>query len=206
MEQSVQLPSAPLPGTKQLRHGTYSCYRNNRCRCDECRLANRDHARAYIARNRESVRERNRAKYLADPDKVIKRSAEWRKRNGRDRERERQYAKARYWADPERAREINRASLKKYPEKRLAREAQRRSLKAGNPTFIVTERDWRRLCQRYSNACAYCGRAGKLTQDHIIPVTRGGGYSIGNLLPACQPCNSSKRNKLLIEWRVVRDL
>ena len=65
----------------------------------------------------------------------------------------------------------------------------------------VTEREWCRLLNRFSGCCAYCGNRAKLSMEHVIPLTRGGSHSIGNLLPVCQSCNSSKNNRLLVEWR-----
>lgn len=82
--------------------------------------------------------------------------------------------------------------------------AARRARKASLPTYEVSERDWRRLCQRHDNRCAYCGARSKLTMDHVVPIDRGGQHSIGNLLPACGSCNSSKGPKLLVEWRALR--
>ena len=65
------------------------------------------------------------------------------------------------------------------------------------------ERDWRRLLERWGHRCAYCGsRSGRLSMDHVIPLSRGGRHTIGNLLPACRSCNSSKGDSLLIEWRL----
>jgi 5-methylcytosine-specific restriction endonuclease McrA len=51
-----------------------------------------------------------------------------------------------------------------------------------------------------SGPCVYCG--GVATQvDHVRPLTRGGWEHESNLVPACRPCNYSKRNRLLTEWR-----
>jgi HNH endonuclease len=69
----------------------------------------------------------------------------------------------------------------------------------------VTEKDWRRLVLRYNGCCAYCGRpVARPHADHVVPVTRGGRHSIGNLLPVCKSCNSSKGDRLLVEWRRAR--
>ena len=63
-------------------------------------------------------------------------------------------------------------------------------------------RDWCRLVNRYNHCCAYCGKyVEKLQQDHVVPRIRGGRHTIGNLLPACSRCNSSKNSSLLIEWK-----
>jgi hypothetical protein len=66
----------------------------------------------------------------------------------------------------------------------------------------VTERDWARLLARWDYCCAYCGVGGKrLSWEHVVPLTRGGRHTIGNVLPICRSCNSSKGNRLLAEWR-----
>lgn len=48
--------------------------------------------------------------------------------------------------------------------------------------------------------CAYCGKKGVLTIDHLIPKFCGGIDSGENLIYACKECNSSKNKKDLIEW------
>lgn len=89
----------------------------------------------------------------------------------------------------------------KKPEKAAAKRARRKAKVRGAGVLLVTEHDWRKLCKRYGNRCAYCGDARPLTQDHVVPIARGGRHSIGNLLPACKSCNCSKGTKLLVEWR-----
>jgi hypothetical protein len=79
--------------------------------------------------------------------------------------------------------------------------SRRRALKVGADVREVTDKDWERLCAQYHNECAYCGRKLKLTQDHVMPLDRGGRHSIGNLVPACKRCNTKKANKTLVEWK-----
>ena len=67
--------------------------------------------------------------------------------------------------------------------------------------FSFTDRDWKRLCNRYDQRCAYCGQRKTLERDHVLPVSRGGRHSIGNIVPACRSCNLEKRRKFLSEWR-----
>lgn len=108
----------------------------------------------------------------------------------------------RYQVEGERRRAYARDYLKRNPLKSKEFRMRRRARLAGAPTFLVTERDWRRLVARYRGACAYCGVAGvHLTRDHVTPLVRGGHQRVGNILPACAPCNFSKRTKFLIEWR-----
>jgi 5-methylcytosine-specific restriction endonuclease McrA len=65
----------------------------------------------------------------------------------------------------------------------------------------ITEADWLSLLDRHRHRCAYCGGAGPLSVEHVIPVTRGGRHTLGNIVPVCKPCNSSKGARLLSEWR-----
>lgn len=68
----------------------------------------------------------------------------------------------------------------------------------------LAERDWWPLRNRVLHedgfTCNYCGDAANCV-DHIIPLSRGGTNDRENLQAACMPCNSSKSDKLLSEWR-----
>lgn len=43
--------------------------------------------------------------------------------------------------------------------------------------------------------CAYCGRPGARTVDHVFPKSRGGDESYGNLVAACGDCNGRKADR-----------
>lgn len=78
--------------------------------------------------------------------------------------------------------------------------AKRRGWEGDGPG--VTLKDWTRLLGRHGNRCAYCGKpVADMHMDHVIPLSRGGAHSIGNVVPACAPCNLSKGAKLLVEWK-----
>lgn len=99
---------------------------------------------------------------------------------------------------------INQVSLRERRAERRASTEQRRLLLLGGENVGVSERDWLRLVARYQHRCAYCNERRPLTKDHVIPVSRGGRHAIGNILPACQSCNSSKRDDLLVYWLHAR--
>ena len=48
---------------------------------------------------------------------------------------------------------------------------------------------------QFGNCCAYCGCAGDMEIEHVVPISRGGAHDISNIVPACAPCNSSKSAK-----------
>ena len=49
--------------------------------------------------------------------------------------------------------------------------------------------------------CAYCGVSGtQLQRDCVLPISRGGRYTITNVVPACRSCNASKCNQEVTTW------
>jgi hypothetical protein len=91
------------------------------------------------------------------------------------------------------------------PEQQAAYNRNRRARKRSNRDYRpVSLISWQRMLTRHNHRCFYCGSAGVLTQDHIIPLSRGGRHGEGNLVPACLSCNRSKASRLLIEWRRVK--
>ncbi len=82
-----------------------------------------------------------------------------------------------------------------------ARNKVRRYLRRGADGPTHTAGDWAGLLARHSGMCAYCGKNKAEHRDHVTPIAKGGTDSIGNILPACAPCNLSKGSSLLIEWK-----
>jgi 5-methylcytosine-specific restriction endonuclease McrA len=49
--------------------------------------------------------------------------------------------------------------------------------------------------------CAYCGASGvPLQRDCVLPISRGGRYTLDNIAPACRSCNASKWNQEVTGW------
>lgn len=71
-----------------------------------------------------------------------------------------------------------------------------RTRKRGLPATLTLE-EWEQIQKQFKHKCAYCGKIGKLTQDHVIPVSLGGGLTKDNIVPACLPCNGAKRDRLM---------
>ncbi len=52
--------------------------------------------------------------------------------------------------------------------------------------------------------CFYCGSAGPIQTDHVIPRSRGGTNTLSNFVPACPLCNQDKSDMTPEEWRADR--
>ena len=73
----------------------------------------------------------------------------------------------------------------------------RRAQKKRADICDFTLEQWASLLQEYDNRCAYCGAPdAKLTQDHVVPLSKGGNHTQDNIVPACKPCNSRKHNSV----------
>jgi len=60
---------------------------------------------------------------------------------------------------------------------------------------------WKRRCAK--GICGYCNMKvlpAELTMDHIVPLSRGGKTTKGNVMPACKECNTKKKQLLPMEW------
>lgn len=75
---------------------------------------------------------------------------------------------------------------------------QRERLKAKE---LKKSRWWQNLIQ--NTKCYYCSlpiSREQVTMDHVVPISRGGRTTAGNLVPACKPCNLQKRSLTPVEW------
>lgn len=103
-------------------------------------------------------------------------------------------------------RERRRLANKKYRSgekgKALAyRQYAKRKLAILSTDDLLTADDWAEILREHDHRCRYCGRKIKLTVDHVIPLSKGGDHSKKNVVPACQSCNSKKRDRL--DWLIV---
>jgi len=71
---------------------------------------------------------------------------------------------------------------------------------SGELTWSSARREWQKEFDN-PNICIYCGECGKLTTEHILPLSCGGEDIADNCVRVCASCNSSKGGKRLYEWR-----
>ena len=160
---------------------------------------------------REQERERYKLTYAEKRESILEKNRKWREqhaealkerllktRDERLARRRELYAKRGYKVNQDyyqTHKEQYAKHLQEYRNKNLDRYRlywNIRRAKAGEP---LTESQWETIKKAYEYRCAYCKRKVKvLTQDHIIPVSKGGLTEIGNIVPACRSCNSSKNS------------
>lgn len=155
---------------------------------------------------RQAKRAYDVARYPSVKDEAVRRAREWQAENrARKRAYDQQYreqnASRLLAAQRERSREYHRL----HPELAVYRAHARRSRKAANGVYVVTSRDYNRLLAAYGNCCAYCqgafDPANPLEWDHVVPISRGGVHSVGNIVPSCRRCNRAKSKRFVSEWR-----
>ena len=83
---------------------------------------------------------------------------------------------------------------------RRARAARRRKRRVAAVLNDLTDDQWSAIKAAW-NGCAYCGKAGAaLQRDCVMAISRGGRYTIDNVVPACAACNASKCNDEVTGW------
>lgn len=80
--------------------------------------------------------------------------------------------------------------------------SQKRRSRAKEVETTLTLDQWEKIKSYFGNHCAYCGKGEgeTLAKEHFIPLSKGGEFTHNNIVPACQTCNSSKRDKDFFEW------
>jgi hypothetical protein len=64
----------------------------------------------------------------------------------------------------------------------------------------LTDDQWAALKAAW-NGCAYCGVCDEpLQRDCVLAISRGGRYTLDNVVPACRACNTSKCNDEVTSW------
>lgn len=160
--------------------------------CKDCSAAN---SRKYYLANKDARKEYNKKWNKENPDKAKASRDNWRSNNY-----DKALASSRNWRS--RNLDVAKQATKNWSrlnqDKRNAYENVRRAKMLSNGVYIVSDKEITKL---YTSPCTYCGSLSDITIDHIVPISKGGNHSIGNLTSACKSCNSSKKDKLLIQWK-----
>ena len=141
--------------------------------------------KAYVLANLELVRARQRKYYKAHRESALAGAKAWRERY------------------PHRVKKNSRSYRESHIEEHRVDGAKRRAMKAKAPIGSFTGKDWTEMKAAYGYRCVYCQRKKPLTQDHVIPLVKGGMHGKSIIVPACQSCNSRKSARLAPPFQPV---
>jgi 5-methylcytosine-specific restriction endonuclease McrA len=83
---------------------------------------------------------------------------------------------------------------------RRAVAARRRKRRMGRVDNDLSAEEWAALRAAWGG-CAYCGESERsLQRDCVLALSRGGRYTLANVVPACRSCNTSKCNGEVTTW------
>ena len=83
---------------------------------------------------------------------------------------------------------------------RRAKAARKRKQRMARVEHDLSDHQWAALKAAWGS-CAYCGANDRpLQRDCVLPISRGGRYTLDNIVPACGPCNASKCNDEVTGW------
>ncbi|AKS33329.1 HNH endonuclease [Mycolicibacterium goodii] len=83
---------------------------------------------------------------------------------------------------------------------RTARYARRRKRRLDAVVNDLTPAQWAAIKAAWGG-CAYCGGTdGPFQKDCVMAISRGGRYTVDNVVPACASCNASKCNDEVTGW------
>lgn len=163
--------------------------------------SNLEHSRQLKRQQATKHRERNivnsREWYQQNKEKVKQRVKKYRQENS---EAFKEYQKQWSLENPDKIKEKQKRFLQT-PKGRIKISQQNHNRKARirGAKGKHTAKEWNELKAKHDFTCLHCKKKEpmiKLTQDHIIPVSKGGDNFISNIQPLCKSCNSKKHNKI----------
>jgi 5-methylcytosine-specific restriction endonuclease McrA len=142
---------------------------------------------AYAQKNRKEKSAKDLKRYYSKKEEILIKNAEYRKLNHEARL------------------EIERASRAKnlYQNRasKIVSQAKRKKGLSECKIYFILDKDLNRL---YNDQCYNCGSNKNQSIDHRIPISRNGEHGIGNLMTLCRPCNASKKDKTIMEWKLSK--
>ena len=164
----------------------------------------REYKRLYYEKNKDKIREYKCLYYEKNKDKLREKNRQYQIDN---KDKIREYKRLYYSDNKDKFKEYkhlyyekNKGKLKEeYHQYRkmnpevTRRSSQRHRARKKKLPDTLTKDEWQNIVDQHFDRCHYCGKkTNDLHQEHKIPVSKGGGYTKDNIVPACKSCNSSK--------------
>lgn len=146
-----------------------------------CKTCCSEKSKQRYQENKTSIRERVKVYYQENKETIAASNKKWRVKN------------------KERIHQIRKLYISQNRTKFQAA-SQRRRARISGASGKHTQEEIQYLKEIQNFKCLMCKRPEpeiKLTLDHIVPLSKGGGDGIGNCQMLCKPCNSSKNDNFL---------
>ena len=166
----------------------------------------RESVLSYKRENRDVDKDRARIKKWKqdNPDKVAEQKKRWAERHP-ELKAEIRARSSKAYKKTEAGKEVTRAYKKTEVAKaQKRRDKQVRRARERSVLADMTVKEWMATTKHFGDKCVYCGEPYE-HQDHFIPLSKGGGYTKDNMVPACAVCNVDKSDTLPLEWLVMRE-
>lgn len=164
------------------------------------RINNKETLKLKREKNKENVK---LYRYLYYRKNAIKIKMYNKERYNSNKEYHKKYSKVYYKLNRETILKRTRENHKIYylnNKDRIKIKVQKREAKKRELPNNFTISQWEDVKKVFNNKCAYCGEEKPLSQEHFIPLSKGGEYTKNNIIPVCLQCNSSKKDREFCEW------
>lgn len=198
------------PSIKQKLAEANKNYRsNNLQRCNnnnrKWRLNNivrcRENANAWVIRNKEKDSGSHKKSYFKHRDSRLAYRKAWYIKN---KDRHSVNAKARRILNPEKVKERSRKEYQNNKVYFKNKTLNRYALKKAATTSLTGIKNFiTEVKSKKFVICYYCNSETPsfgCNFDHIVPLSKGGSHSVGNLCVTCPTCNKSKGAKRVADW------
>lgn len=159
-------------------------------------LAHAEEIKNYRINNDDELKEKKRQYYAKNRDQIL---AKVKRHTIENYDNVLEYHRKHYEKNSDKIKANVALYRQANPEKKKHLENKRRAKKFENGGSHTLDELIEKF-EQLGNVCFYCGKGGKLTIDHDIPLSRGGTDNIENILPACRSCNSKKNAKTAEEF------
>jgi 5-methylcytosine-specific restriction endonuclease McrA len=181
---------------------------------------NKHKQKKYREDNKEKISQKNKKYRQENLEELRKRDRI--RCNGKEKERRSKYGKEYYKNNREKVLKREALRYRKNPDlvkqrvkqwcainKDKVREQSRiKRVRKASSFGSHTIKEFYQVCEEFNWECCYCGERlvkRSATEDHVIPLVKGGTDLINNIVPACRSCNSSKQDQDLIKWYPEQD-
>jgi len=150
----------------------------------------------YYETNRQKVLSNSSNYYKNNQDKVLSYQKKYYETNSEKvKGRQREYVLNNKEIVLKRKKVEYRKNIDKYRAARLRRKARVRMLE-----HKFTDSDRNKILSDFNNSCCLSGKSEDIHMDHVLPLSRGGGTVVGNIIPLAGELNLSKNDRNLFTW------